>query len=105
MTSAWVEHPLARTEHIDAAVHLDDVHPGLGETLLDAAERAISTVLESPNARPPVPYWKGTPRLRAKSVAPFRLQVIDYAEPIAVHIVAYVHESRAPGYWARRLTE
>lgn len=50
MTRTWVEHPLAHTERIDAVVHFDDVHPGLGGTLLDAVERAISTVLEPPNA-------------------------------------------------------
>lgn len=47
MSRTWVEHPQARAELIDAAVHLDLQHPGLGDDLLNAVQRAIDDVLSS----------------------------------------------------------
>ena len=105
MTLAWREHPEARAELIAAVLELDEVHAGLGDRLLDATERALTDIVESPGAWPPLLDRCGRSRLRSRAISPFRLRVIYTVGPEGVLVIAYAHESRRPGYWRPRVAQ
>lgn len=103
MTNTWSEHPEARAELLAAAAFLHDAHAGLGDELIDRVERAIEDVQAMPHTWPPVPFWSGEPRLRSRSVKPFRYHVVYYVVDDVIRVIAYSHESQEPGYWRHRI--
>lgn len=103
MTHTWREHPDARAELISAVIELDEIHPGLGDRLVDAVEKSLARIIEHPQAWPPLPGQAAPPRLRSRSISPFPLRVVYSLEDESVLVVAYAHESRRPRYWERRL--
>ena len=92
--------PHARLELRDATLHFDSIDPTLGKDFAVEVERAISLVLEFPEAWPRV----------TRSVRRCRTQKFPYALVYRIwnehiEILAVMHLSRKPGYWADRLTE
>ena len=103
MTLAWREHPDAHAELISAALELDEIHPGLGDLLVDAVETSLASIIDTPQAWPPLPGQAQPPQVRSRSVSPFPLRVVYTVESEMVLVLAYAHERRRPRYWENRL--
>ena len=87
----------AHVEMIEAARFYAARKPGLGLTFLDAVERAIADIRESPKRWPLV---RG--RTRRRLVAKFPYGVLYRDDPDEIVIVAVMHLHRRPGYWRGR---
>ena|ERR1043165_2186531 len=92
--------PHARLELREATLHFDGIDPALGKDFAVEVERAISLILRFPEAWPRV----------TRSVRRCRTQRFQYALLYRIwneqiEIVAVMHLSRKPGYWADHLRE
>ena len=92
--------PHARLELRDATLHFDGIDPALGTDFALVVERAISLVLQFPEAWPRV--TRSVRRCRTQRF-PYALLYRIWNEQI--EILAVMHLSRKPGYWADRLRE
>jgi plasmid stabilization system protein ParE len=92
--------PHARQELRDATLHFDGIDPALGRDFADEVERIISLVLRFPEAWPRV--TRSVRRCRTQRF-PYALLYRVWDEQI--EILAVMHLSRKPGYWADRLRE
>ena len=97
------EHPEARDEYLDAVEYLDSRSEGLGDRFVDHVELALADIVEDPTGWMKVPWWDEPPTLRWRSVGPFRTHVVYRLVGDEVHVIAYAHEAREPGYWRHRL--
>lgn len=76
---------------------------GLGGQFWDELQTALSLLRERPHIGRLVPRSRSEPRPRRWPLRRFPFFVI-YREFIAdLEVVAVAHQSRKPGYWARRL--
>lgn len=92
--------PHARQELNDATSHFSNVDPSLGESFAAEVERAISLILQFPEA------WPRVTRLARRC----RTQRFPYAllyriRNDSIEILAVMHLSRRPDYWTERLKE
>ena len=92
--------PHARQELNDATSHFSNVDPSLGENFAAEVERAISLILQFPEA------WPRVTRLARRC----RTQRFPYAllyriRNDSIEILAVMHLSRRPDYWTERLKE
>jgi plasmid stabilization system protein ParE len=75
---------------------------GVALRFLEAVERAMSEVAESPEAHPVVEEWKGVVLRRAIVRGfPFAIVYGRVGEVLRVFAVAHMH--RQPAYWRHRL--
>jgi toxin ParE1/3/4 len=89
--------PDAHVEMIDAARFYAARTPGLGLTFLDAVERAVADIRQSPKRWPMV--RRG---IRRRLVAQFPYGVLYREDPEEIVIMAVMHLHRRPGYWRGR---
>jgi len=92
--------PHARQELKDATLYFSDIDPVLGKGFAEDVERTISLVLQFPEAWPLV--TRSARRCRTQRF-PYALLYRIWNEQIEV--LAVMHLSRKPGYWADRLRE
>jgi toxin ParE1/3/4 len=92
----------AAAEFADAVRWHDKQRPGLGADLHELVTAALDFIGEHPDAGSPVSAVPGF-SVRRRLIPRFPYQVIYYARPDEIVIVAIAHTSRRPGYWRKRL--
>ncbi|PII84773.1 hypothetical protein BMH32_13460 [Leucobacter sp. OLJS4] len=103
MTAAQWEHPDA-VEEFDAAAHwYESQRPGTGLKLLDRAREARREIADWPDAARLFARTDDGAVIRSKDIRGFPYRILYALLPDAIVIVAYAHEHRKPGYWARRI--
>lgn len=105
MKRDWREHSEAFDEYRTVARWYEDRRDGLGSAFMDAVDAAIESILDSTVEWGFYRGRKSTPQIYSRSVAGFPFKVIYVKRNEEVLIVAYAHEKRRPGYWARRLND
>lgn len=101
MTALVIEPPAAAALR-DAASWYEEQSPVLGDRLLDAIEDALEQIRRFPEAGAPVPFVAPDLLIRRGSVRRFPFQVIYLAKGETLHVLAFAHDSRRPGYWLYR---
>ena len=93
-----IYHPDAEAELIEAAQFYEARVPQLGAQFLDAADTAISVVLEAPER------WRIIDA-DVRRYALRRFPYFIYYRALVDHlrILAFAHHSRHPDYWRERL--
>jgi plasmid stabilization system protein ParE len=91
-------HPHARKELDDAADYYDSIDLRLGDEFLEEIDDCISRLLMSPLA-----WTKLHGSVRRCRTHRFPYSLIYDLEKDQVFIVAVMHSSREPNYWADRL--
>lgn len=102
---AWLEHPTARAEYVDALAWYDAQEVGLGDRLADDLDAGVDFVRAWPDAAPPYSYYQRVPLIRRKSTDVFPFSILYFIFEGLIVIVAYAHEKRRPGYWRHRLQD
>ena len=92
-------HPHARRELDDAADHYDSIDPELGDNFLEEIDDCIARILMFPLAWPKAQHGS----VRRCRTHRFPYSLIYDLEEEQVFILAVMHESREPNYWADRL--
>ena len=93
-----VYHPGARVEALDAFIWYEERQPGLGERFQHALLVAEKFITSNPELGLLFEY--GTRRWRLND---FPYKVIYLESPDRLKVVAVMHDSRQPEYWAARL--
>lgn len=105
MTLGKREHPDARSELREAALYYEGKRDGWGDVFLNAVDAAIESI------RDPSITWgfyrdrKRTPQIYSRSVAGFPFDVVYLRDEHEVHVIAYAHERKRPGYWKHRVSD
>jgi plasmid stabilization system protein ParE len=89
----------ARDEYEAAIRYYRRISPSVATRFISAIESATARVIEAPLAWPRVE--KDVRRCLAR---PFPYSLLYSVEPDVILVVAIMHNSREPGYWADRLT-
>jgi hypothetical protein len=98
---AIVIEPDAEIELETAALRYEASVPGLGGSFLDAMHGRMRDVLEAPLG---FPLFGEADDVRcAHAVGRFPHMVIFLVSDDLVHVLAFMHPRRRPGYWARRV--
>lgn len=103
MRLEWRAHAEAQEELRAAAHWYEGRLEGLGEVFVDAVEQAVESVLDPTFSWG---YYRGarrSPQIYSRRVAGFPFLVIYVRVEAVVHVLAYAHERRRPGYWMNRL--
>ena len=93
-----VLHPLARREFDEAADYYELRQPGLGGEFEDEVAVTIQRILCFPNAG--TPFSRNTRRCLIRR---FPYAILYQISEDKILIVAVMHVSRKPDYWADRL--
>lgn len=95
-----IYHPDAETELIEAAQYYEHRVALLGVRFLDDTDRAVSMILESPQR------WTIIEEdVRSYLMPRFPYAIYYRAFSDRIHILAFKHHSRHPGYWRYRVSE
>ena len=107
MTGHHPEHHDAGAELLAAAERYEQIEPGLGHALFEQVAEAIRAIDMFPDAWPPTAEAgeSGKPVIRSKATRRFPFRVVYLVHEGEVVILAYMHESQRPGYWARRVAD
>jgi toxin ParE1/3/4 len=95
-----IYHPAAEAELIEAARFYEQRVSTLGAQFLEAADRAISDIIDAPDRC----------RIIEADVRRYMMRRFPYAIyyralPEHIRILAFKHHSRHPDYWRHRLPE
>jgi plasmid stabilization system protein ParE len=94
----FVFHREALKEYREAALHYAEIDSRLALRFVDAVERAITLVVESPYR------WRDVDDgIRRCLTRVFPYALLYSVETDRVLIVAVMHCSREPGYWKKRV--
>lgn len=77
---------------------------GLGHEFLTSVDEAIEHLRKSPDASVPVPGVPEDLAVRRVFVKRFPYAVVFLEKEGGLHILAFAHLRRRPGYWLRRNT-
>jgi toxin ParE1/3/4 len=93
-------HPAAQGEVEEAAAHYEAQRDGLGQVFRSEFEAALGRIVQNPQM-----YGVELGEFRACSLRrfPYTIFYIDLEDRLWLGAVA--HQSRRPGYWARRQTD
>ncbi|HET8928402.1 MAG TPA: hypothetical protein VFN24_11340 [Microbacterium sp.] len=105
MTYRWREHEEAHAELREAILFLEDEREGWGDRFANAVEAAVRSILESPESWGLHRGRRRNPPVHTRSVSGFRYDIKYIVRGDEVIVVAYAHERRRPGYWAKRLAD
>ena len=101
MTDLLIIEPEAEAELEEAASHYEESVPGLGQEFLAEMRQRTLEVVEAP-MRFPV-FFGGVPDVRcAHAVGRFPHLIVYMSVGATVHVLAFMHPRRRPGYWASR---
>lgn len=89
--------PAAREEFLEAVDYYDLQSPHLGASFRLSIEQTVDVIREYPAAWPEI-----RPGFRHKLLRRFPYGVIYREEPTEIAVVAVMHLSREPDYWAGR---
>jgi toxin ParE1/3/4 len=90
-------HPEAYLEAEDARSWYETKSPGLGLAFIDAVQRAVHAIWDSPGRWPPYEYGSRRFFLRR-----FPFSLIYRHDATKIQIIAVAHLHRNPGYWKKR---
>lgn len=94
-----IYHPDAETELIEAARFYEACVPQLGAQFLNAADKALSVLLDAPER------WHIVEAdVRRCAMRRFPYFIYYRVLPGQVRILAFAHHIRHPDYWRERLT-
>lgn len=91
--------PDARAEVADALAKSAAMSPVVAAEFRHAIDDVLADIATNPAAAGMIPR---TP-CRQRILTRFPYSVVYADEPTAIRIVAFVHHSRRPGYWKKRL--
>ena len=95
-----IYHPDAETELIEAAQYYEHRVATLGVQFLDAADQAVSIILDAPER------WRIIERdVRSYLMPRFPYAIYYRALSDQVRVLAFKHHSRHPDYWRYRVSE
>jgi plasmid stabilization system protein ParE len=94
-----IHHPAAGAELIAAARYYEQQVPTLGAQFLDAVDRAVALILESPTRWRPIEA-----DVRRYLMPRFPFAIYYRIFPDHLRILAVKHHSRHPDYWRSRLS-
>jgi hypothetical protein len=103
MTRLYIE-PEAEEELEETTARYEDAIPGLGQQFLAEIRRRVRDVLEGPMG---FPIFGDAPDVRcAHSVGRFPhlvvFMVLGDTAARTIHVLAFMHPRRRPGYWVHR---
>jgi hypothetical protein len=101
MTPRLTIEPEAEAELEEAADRYEESVPGLGLEFLAEMRERTRTILATPQRFPAFGGVKGVQCSHAAGRFPHLVVYMVAAD--AVHVLAYMHPRRRPGYWARRV--
>ena len=95
-----IYHPEAEAELRSAARYYEDKVPELGQRFLDAAERAVESIVRSPTM-----YRIVEADIRLCLMERFPYAIYYRLLPDQIRILVWKHHSRDPDYWKARLSD
>ena len=101
MTARLLIEPEAEAELDEAADRYEASVPGLGLEFLTEMRQRTRDVLDAPHRFPPFGGVEGVQCAHAVGRFPHLVVYIVAAD--AVHVLAFMHPRRRPGYWAHRV--
>jgi hypothetical protein len=101
MSPKLVIEPEAEAELEEAAERYEDSVVGLGLEFLAEMRQRTQNILEAPHRYPPFCGVSGVQC--AHSVGRFPHIIVYMVHGNTVHVLAYMHPRRRPGYWRDRL--
>jgi plasmid stabilization system protein ParE len=94
-----IYHPDAETELIEAAQFYEKRVPQLGAQFLEAADHALTTIVDAPDR------WRVIEAdVRRYSMRRFPYFIYYRVLPEHLRILAFAHHRRHPDYWRERLS-
>ena len=78
---------------------------GLGADFLRAVDHTIALIKRLPEAGARVPNVSAELPVRRAPVQRFPFHVVYLEFDDRIHVIAFAHDSRSPGYWRSRLGE
>jgi hypothetical protein len=101
MTAKIYVEPEAEAELEEAAERYEDGVPGLGREFLAEMRRRTDEVAEAPHRFPPFGAIEGVQCAHATGRFPHLVVYMQHDG--VVHVLAYMHPRRRPGYWVGRV--
>jgi len=98
----FLTEPEASTELGEAALWYERQRSGLGEEFLEAVEATLALIARFPRAGTPVPDVPAELPVRRFPVKRFPFHVVYLDRADVIHVLAFAHDSRSPGYWRSR---
>lgn len=95
-----IYHPEAEAELNSAARYYEEQVPELGQTFLDAAERAVELIVRSPTM-----YRIVESDIRLCLMERFPYAIYYRVLSDQIRILVWKHHSRDPEYWKARLSD
>ena len=92
----------ASRELDQAAVWYEERNLGLGRRFLESVDGTLEEVVRFPRAGAPVPGVAADLEVRRAPIKGFPYHVIYLETPEDIHILAFAHDRRRPGYWVTR---
>lgn len=102
MTRPLRVEPEAEKELDEAVSWYEAQRPGLGPRLIAVVGVTIDRIRRFPHAGAPVPHVPEDLPARRAVVKGFPYHVVYLVTPEAIHILAFAHYRRRPGYWVSR---
>ena len=91
-------HPHAEKELEEVENYYDNIREELGDRLRAEIEKAISRILDFPNA-----WQQLSPGIRRRPLKTFLYGIVYRVKPEEIRILAVMHLHREPNYWAYRV--
>ena len=102
MATPLLVEPEADRELEEAAERYEEKRSGLGQRFLTGVAATVDRIRRFPQAGAPVPYVPADLPARRAPVKGFPYHVVYLVTPEAIHILAFAHYRRRPGYWFNR---
>lgn len=92
----------ARDELAAAVEWYEEQRPGLGDELLDEVEASLQQISSAPLVNLAVPGCPPDSPARRVLIRRFPYSVVYLLTDAEIHVIAFAHAKRRPGYWRNR---
>ncbi len=92
----------ARDELAAAVAWYDERRPGLGVDVLTEVQHTLELIERHPRVGTPVPHVPAELGTRRLALRRFPYSIIYRLRGEAIHVIAFAHQRRRPGYWRSR---
>lgn len=103
MTDRFLTEPEAATELEEAAIWYEERKSGLGAEFLSAVDHTVAFISRFPEGGARVPNVSAELPVRRAPVQRFPFHVVYLEFGGRIHVIAFAHDSRSPGYWRSRI--
>jgi hypothetical protein len=103
MTRRLHVEPDAEDELTEAVAWYDERGEGIGDRLLGEVMDAMARIAENPGACAAVPHVDPALGVKRALCDRFPSAVTFIEQEQTIHVIAFAHLSRRPGYWRERL--